>query len=141
MFGPVVHYLNSLEAINTSNQRVRNILQGQMKAQIAPSGTFLWVDVRDVALAHVRAIEVEEAGGQRFFVTAGYFSNKDIVENIRKNNPNLESILPPSDSPCDLPEDIYKIDNTRSQEILGLKYRPLSETISDTVESLLAVGV
>ncbi|KAJ5739275.1 hypothetical protein N7533_012059 [Penicillium manginii] len=141
VLGPVVHYLNSLEAINTSNQRVRNIIQGQMKEQIAPSGTYLWVDVRDVALAHVRAIEVEKAGGQRFFVTAGYFSNKDIVENIRQSHPKLESNLPPSDSPSDLPENIYKIDNTRSQEVLGLKYRPLKETISDTVESLLTVGV
>ncbi|KAJ5242887.1 uncharacterized protein N7469_001214 [Penicillium citrinum] len=105
-----------------------------------PTGIFLWVDVRDVALAHVRAIEVEKAGGQRFFVTAGYFSNKDLVDIIRENHPQLESKLPPSDSPSDLPTDIYKIDNSRSQEVLGIKYRPLKETISDTVDSLLKVG-
>lgn len=140
MLGPIVHYLNSLEAINTSNQRLRNIIQGQMKTQISPSGTFLWVDVRDVALAHVRAIEVQEAGGQRFFVTAGYFSNKYLVDIVRESHPELESKLPPNDSPNDLPEDIYQIDNTRSQEVLGLKYRTLKEAVSDTVDSLLAVG-
>ncbi|OQE31542.1 hypothetical protein PENSTE_c001G04262 [Penicillium steckii] len=140
VFGPIVHYLNSLEAINTSNQRLRNIIQGQFKAQIPPTGTFTWVDVRDVALAHVRAIEVEKAGGQRFFVTAGYFSNKDLVDIIRENRPQLESKLPSNDSPNDLPADIYKIDNSRSKEVLGIKYRPLKETISDTVDSLLKVG-
>lgn len=140
VFGPIVHYLNSLEALNTSNQRLRNIIQGHFKSQIPPTGIFLWVDVRDVALAHVRAIEVEKAGGQRFFVTAGYFSNKDLVDIIRENHPQLESKLPPSDSPSDLPTDIYKIDNSRSQEVLGIKYRPLKETISDTVDSLLKVG-
>ena len=140
MFGPIVHYLNSLEAINTSNQRLRNIIQGQFKAQIPPTGTFTWVDVRDVALAHVRAIEVEKAGGQRFFVTAGYFSNKDLVDIIREHRPQLESKLPSNDSPNDLPADIYKIDNSRSKEVLGIKYRPLKETISDTVDSLLKVG-
>ncbi|KAJ5081744.1 hypothetical protein NUU61_010008 [Penicillium alfredii] len=140
VFGPIVHYLNSLEALNTSNQRFRNIIQGQMKEQIAPTGTFLWVDVRDVALAHVRAIEVPEAGGQRFFVTGGYFSNKEIVDIIREAHPNFEPKLPPKDSPSDFPADIYGINNKKSLEVLGIKYRSLEQTVSDTVDSLLAVG-
>ncbi|KAJ5502410.1 NAD-dependent epimerase/dehydratase [Penicillium fimorum] len=141
VFGPIVHYLNSLETINTSNQRIRNLIQGQMKEKIAPTGNFLWVDVRDVALAHVRAIEVPEAGGERFFVTAGFFSNKEIADIIRETHPQLESKLPPADSPNDFPENIFGIDNNKSQRVLGLNYRPLKQTVSDTVDSLLAVGV
>ncbi|KAJ5171404.1 NAD-dependent epimerase/dehydratase [Penicillium coprophilum] len=141
VFGPVVHYLNSLETINTSNQRMRNLIQGQMKEKIAPTGNFLWVDVRDVALAHVRAIEVAEAGSQRFFVVAGFFSNKELADIIRETHPQLESALPPADSPSDFPENIYEIDNTKSQKVLGLNYCPLKQTVSDTVDSLLAVGV
>jgi nucleoside-diphosphate-sugar epimerase len=140
VFGPVVHYLNSLEAINTSNQRMRNLIRGDMKEKLAPSGTFLWVDVRDVALAHVRAIEVPEAGGERFFVTAGFFTNKDIADVIRDTHPELESKLPPKDSPSDLPKDIYGYDNSKSQKVLGIKYVPLKKTVVDTVDSLLAVG-
>lgn len=140
VFGPIVHYLNSLDAINTSNQRMRNIIQGQMKEKIAPSGTFLWVDVRDVALAHVRAIEVPEAGGQRFFITAGYFSNKEIVDIVRDTHPELEPKLPPKDAPGDFPDKIYEFDNSKSLQILGLKYHTFKETISDTIDSLLAVG-
>jgi nucleoside-diphosphate-sugar epimerase len=140
VFGPVVHYLNSLEAINTSNQRMRNLIRGDMKEKLAPSGTFLWVDVRDVALAHVRAIEVPEAGGERFFVTAGFFTNKDIADVIRESHPELESKLPPKDSPSDLPKDIYGYDNSKSQNVLGIKYVPLKKTVVDTVDSLLAVG-
>lgn len=78
VFGPVVHYLNSLDALNTSNQRIRNFIQGQNKDEIPDTGAYLWVDVRDLALAHVKAIEVKEAEGKRFFVTAGYFSNKEV---------------------------------------------------------------
>ena len=140
VLGPIVHYLNSLEAINTSNQRVRDFIQGQMKDKITPTGTFIWVDVRDVALAHVKAIEVSEAGGQRFFVTAGYFSNKEIADVIRDTHPQLASKLPPKDAHSDLPKDIYAIDNSKSKNVLGLEYRPFKETISDTVDSLLAVG-
>ncbi|KAJ6108516.1 hypothetical protein N7523_009839 [Penicillium sp. IBT 18751x] len=140
VFGPIVHYLNSLEAINTSNQRMRNIIQGQMKEKIAPTGTFLWVDVRDVALAHVRAIEVPEAGGHRFFITAGYFSNKEIVDIVRDTHPELEPKLPPKDAPGDFPEEIFEFDNSKSLQILGLKYHSFKDTISDTIDSLLAVG-
>lgn len=133
--------MNSLEALNTSNVRIRDLVQGKYKEGLPPSGTFLWVDVRDVALAHVRAIEVPQAGGNRFFVTAGYFANKDLADATRETYPELESKLPPKDYPSDFPTDIYKYSNKRSVEILGLKYRQLKETVGDTVKTLLDVGV
>lgn len=119
---------------------MRNIIQGQFKEQIPPTGTFLYVDVRDVAVAHVRAIEVAEAGGKRFFVTAGFFSNKEIVDAVRKTHPELTSKLPAEDTPGDFPSNIYEIDNSRSKKILGIKYRPFPETVADTIRSLQEVG-
>ncbi|KAJ5895018.1 hypothetical protein N7495_006709 [Penicillium taxi] len=142
VFGPIVHYLNSLDAVNTSNQRFRDLIQGKMKEQIAPTEVIIWVDVRDIALAHVRAIEVPEAGGQRFFITAGHYNNKQIVELARETHPELGSKLPPQDVEGDFPnpESVFDIDNKKSVEVLGLKYRPLSQTVKDTIDSLLAVG-
>ncbi|KAF7716202.1 NAD dependent epimerase/dehydratase family protein [Penicillium ucsense] len=140
VFGPIVSYLNSLDAINTSNQRMRNIVQGQFKDAIPPTGMWLFVDVRDVALAHVRAIEVAEAGGKRFLVAAGFFSNKVLVEAVRETHPELESKLPPKDYPDDFPSELYEIDNSQSKKILGMEYRPLKETVADTVKSLQDVG-
>lgn len=32
-----------------------------------------WVDARDIAQAHIKAIEVPEAGGDRFIISAGNF--------------------------------------------------------------------
>jgi len=140
VFGPVVHYLNSLEAINTSNARIRDMIQGKMKEKLAPTGTFIWVDVRDLAMAHVKAIELSEAASKRFFVTAGYMSNKDIADCIRKNFPELRSQLPPEDSQSDMPKDVFKYDNSRSVDILGLKYGSLNDCVKDTVKSLQAIG-
>ncbi|KAL6400059.1 NAD dependent epimerase/dehydratase [Ilyonectria robusta] len=54
----------------------------------------IWIDVRDAALAHVLAAETVEAAGKRFFVTAGYFSNREIVDIIRRNFPEYHSVLP-----------------------------------------------
>lgn len=135
-----MHYFNSLEAINTSNKRMKDFVQGNLKDQLPPTGTFFYVDVRDVALAHVKAIEVPAAGGKRFFVTAGYFTNKDVADAIRQTHPQLELKLPPKDAPSDLPSPIYGFDNSRSRELLGLKYTPWNKTVGDTVESILAVG-
>lgn len=140
VFGPIVHYLNSLEAINTSNKRFKDFVQGNLKDELPATGTFLWVDVRDVALAHVRAIEVAEAGGKRFFVTNGFFSNKDLADIIRESHPQLESKLPPKDASSDSPAQLYDYDNSRSREVLGISYHPLKKTVADTVDSLLAVG-
>jgi nucleoside-diphosphate-sugar epimerase len=140
VFGPVVHYLNSLDAVNTSNARIRDMMQGKMKEELAPTGAFIWVDVRDLAMAHVKAIEMPGAVGKRFLVTAGYMCNKDIADCIRKNFPELRSQLPPEDIEGDMPQDVFKYNNSRSLDILGLKYRPLNECVKDTVKSLQAVG-
>ncbi|ANB11092.1 carbonyl reductase (NADPH-dependent) [Sugiyamaella lignohabitans] len=142
VLGPIVHYLNSLDAINTSNARVRDFIQGKYKGQseLPPTGTFIWVDVRDLALSHVLAIEKSEAENQRFFITAGYFSNKKIVEAIRKSHPELSDKLPLSSAKDDTPEGVYGYDNSKSIKLLGLKYSPFDAAIKDTVDSLLEVG-
>ena len=137
--GPIVHYLNSLDAINTSNARTRDMIQGKMKNGLTPSGVLIWVDVRDLALAHVKAIEVPEAAGKRFFLTAGYFSNYDIARIIQENFPKLADKLP-EHMESDLPKDVWGINNSRSKEVLGITYRPLKDSVVDTVKSLQAVG-
>lgn len=139
VLGPVVHYLNSLDNINTSNERVANLIQGKWRDGLPPSGIFIWVDVRDVALAHVKAIEVPDAGGKRFLLTAGYYSNGEIATAIKNNFPDLANNLP-QDLKSDKPDDVYGIDNSRSKDILGIKYRNLEESVIDTTKSLLAIG-
>ncbi|KAI7156982.1 NAD(P)-binding protein, partial [Hortaea werneckii] len=112
VLGPIVHYLNSLDALNTSNQRVRDIMMGKAKDEIPPTGTFIWVDVRDLALCHVLAMEKEGAANKRFFITTGYFSNKEIAEIIGKNFPQYKEGLPSASTPGGgYPEEgVYKID-------------------------------
>lgn len=142
VLGPIVHYLNSLDALNTSNQRVANLITGKCKEEIPDTGTFIWVDVRDLALAHVKAMEIPEAASKRFFITAGYFSNREISEIIRKNFPEYENELPGKDvKGGDYPkEGLYKYDNSRTVNVLGIKFRGLEESIVDLVKSLKSVG-
>lgn len=107
VYGPVAHHLESLDGLNTSNQRIRDFVQGKIKGpELPPTGTFLFTDVRDIALAHVKALEVAEAGGQRFFITAGHCSHKRMVDAIAKTHPEIADRLPqnPID---DFPDSVY----------------------------------
>ena len=115
VLGPIVHYLNSLDGLNTSNQRIRDIMLGKAKEEIPPTGTFLWVDVRDLAQCHVAAIEKEAAADKRFFITAGYFSNKEIAQIVGKHYPQYKEGLPTEKTPGgDYPEEgVYKFDMSR----------------------------
>jgi nucleoside-diphosphate-sugar epimerase len=137
VLGPVIHDLQNLEKINTSNERVRDIVLGKFKESMPATAVYLWIDVRDLAEAHIKAMLVPEAVGQRFFTTAGYFSNKRIVDVVRKHFPQLESKLPAADTPDDFPQEVYGIDNSKSIKVLGLAYRSLEESIKDTVDSIL----
>lgn len=87
-------------------------------------------------------MELPEAADKRFFVTAGYFTNKQICDIIRKHFPEYKDKLPtPETKGGDFPEGgVYKYNNSRAMEVLGLKWRTLEESIVDTVKSLQSVG-
>ncbi|KAI1862576.1 uncharacterized protein JN550_010101 [Neoarthrinium moseri] len=137
-FGPIQRGLPNLESMNTSNHRIRDLVLGRMREQIEPTApVFTWVDVRDVALSHVRAMTIPEAGDSRFYVVGGHFSNKRLADIIREHFPQIADDLPPADTVDDFPEDVYQFDNTRSRKVLGLKYTDLETSVVDTVRSIL----
>ena len=137
-FGPIQRGLPSLEVMNASNHFIRDMVQGKMRDALASTApVFTFVDVRDVALAHSRALMAPEAGGKRIYVVAGHYSTKRIADIIRERYPHLTPILPPVDAQDDLPDDVYGFDNRRSRDVLGLEYRGLEESVADTAASIL----
>ncbi|GKZ31513.1 putative PKS/NRPS-like protein biosynthetic cluster [Aspergillus brasiliensis] len=138
VFGPKPRHVTDLKALNTSNYIIRDTMLGKYKDGGAPyAKPFTWVDVRDVAFAHRRALELPEASGHRFYTIAGHFSNKRIAEAIRATHPQLADRLPPSDMPDDLPEGIYGFDNSKSRRMLGMTFRDLNTCVGDAVASML----
>jgi nucleoside-diphosphate-sugar epimerase len=141
VFGPIIHALDSLENMNTSNQRILWTAQGKFKDEIPASGVHFWVDVRDIAEAHVAAFEKPDAANKRFFTTAGYFSNREIMELTKKNFPEFKEKLPSDSVPGgSYPDGVYKYDNTRATKELGINWITLEKSVVDTVKSLQAVG-
>ncbi|KAL0470340.1 hypothetical protein QR685DRAFT_523396 [Neurospora intermedia] len=146
VFGPVVHHLASLSSINTSNERIVDLLQGKWKEGVPSTGAAtIWIDVRDVARAHIRAgLEVPEAGGKRLFTTAGTFSNSEIAEKVRKNFPEYGDKLPEGEAlkSGELPPDDqrFKVDNKATNELLKIEFISVEQMVVDTVKSLKEHG-
>lgn len=143
VFGPLLLPAPALSAVNESNKYIITpAVTGKLPSP--PPKASLWVDVRDVAGAHVAAMERSAAGGaaaanQRFFVAAGAYSNADIVAIIAREWPrHMEEKYPIPDSlrAMDLSRGPCGYDNSRSREVLGLEYRSLEASVVDTVKSL-----
>jgi nucleoside-diphosphate-sugar epimerase len=137
--GPGIHYINSLDAIDTSI--IGDIIQGKVTDNHPAVLALIWLDVRDVAINHVKDIEVSEAAGKRCSLATGHFSNEEIVEVFRKIFPELEEKLPSMNGEDDFPSQIFNIGHSRRAEILGIEYRSFVNAIADTVESLRKTGV
>jgi nucleoside-diphosphate-sugar epimerase len=60
-----------VESLNTSVNRFYQVIKGDKTDEELSASLGCWVDVRDLAQAHLRAIQVEEAGGSRYIISAG----------------------------------------------------------------------
>jgi len=78
VFGPMEHDV-TLESLNESNAQIWRIISGGKDAKVPPTGTWGWVDVRDVAAAHVASIESGCKGNQRFLLCAGDFTWQKVL--------------------------------------------------------------
>ncbi|KIM22734.1 hypothetical protein M408DRAFT_28483 [Serendipita vermifera MAFF 305830] len=96
VYGPIVN-AQTLSSLNTSNERMWKFLNGEVK-QIEPMSNPLWVDVRDLAAAHLAAYEIPAAGGNRFFIVADeFYSNQDIADAFRKARSPFSQWRPTAD--------------------------------------------
>ncbi|KAL9011086.1 MAG: hypothetical protein Q9180_009228, partial [Flavoplaca navasiana] len=166
VFGPIHPKLQTLETLNTSNQRIRDMMLGKMQDELPAAAVYVWVDVRDLALAHIRAAERPDAAGKRFFVTAGYYSNKELADNIREQLPDRASKIAtkggefpeggmshqinfteprsmsgtPEKAFADDFVGYFEYDNSRTKDILGVNFRSVKDMVKDTIPTLQAIG-
>ncbi|KAI0479440.1 NAD(P)-binding protein [Xylariaceae sp. FL0804] len=141
VFGPIAHNLRSLSNVNTSNERLVALMHGDWRDGIPATGVGLYADVRDVARAHVEAMERPAAGGQRFFTTGGFFSNRDIAAAVRQAFPDLADKLPGEGVAGGefTPDACCKYDNKRATEVLGIDWISPGKSVVDAVRTLREV--
>ncbi|KAF9893336.1 methylglyoxal reductase (NADPH-dependent) gre2 [Aspergillus nanangensis] len=87
ILGPLIKGIHSMESVNTSNAQLLELVQGKWRNTLPRTFAPYWVDVRDVALAHTKALECPDAAQKRFLLTAGSMCNADIARIVRDHVP------------------------------------------------------
>ncbi|KAK2867856.1 hypothetical protein FQN49_003402 [Arthroderma sp. PD_2] len=137
VFGPVLPHLLSVGSMNVSNQALSDLMSGKWKEQIPPAGPVnVCVDVRDVAAAHIRGMELSGAGGKRLFAVGQRFSNSRLAEIMRAGEYSFKDQLPAADVKGDAGAFGISYNNDETNALLGLSWTPLETTIGDFVKSV-----
>jgi nucleoside-diphosphate-sugar epimerase len=126
-----------LNKLNTSSQDIYRFMNGSTTE--IPETTFpAFADVRDVAKAHRLAYENPKSAGQRYFITSGNFGYQDVADILRKN-PKIADKVPVGKPGTGVGVPVFKVDNSKARNELGLKFTDLETTISDTAEQFLVL--
>ncbi|KAA0041423.1 Cinnamoyl-CoA reductase [Cucumis melo var. makuwa] len=115
--------------LNTSAEAILNLISG---AQTFPNSTFGWVNVKDVANAHILAYEVPSANG-RYCLVESVIHYSGIVKILHDLYPSLQL---PDKCADDKPfTPVYQVSVEKAKN-LGIQFIPLVESLKETVESL-----
>ncbi|CAE6445741.1 unnamed protein product [Rhizoctonia solani] len=141
VYGPALQEVKSMSNLNASSTAFYALFSGQQR-ELKNAGVWLWVDVRDIALAHVRALEKPDAGNQRFLICEGRLSINSVVDYIWKHYPEraqAKGIPKPSPSAAFPETGTYVPDNSKSKSVLGIEYLPIESTLADTLDQFVAL--
>ncbi|OAQ62532.1 cinnamoyl-CoA reductase [Purpureocillium lilacinum] len=138
VYGPVIHHINDAKSLNTSSNDIYRLINGSEK-EVPETSFWAFADVRDLAEAHVLALEKPAAAGKRYLIANSAYSYQQVCDIIRENFPQLRELTPAGIAGNPLPP-VYKLDTSKAVQDLGVKFRSLEETIVSTVDSLLQVA-
>nr|ACU21419.1 unknown [Glycine max] len=115
--------------LNTSAASILNVING---AQTFPNASFGWVNVKDVANAHILAYENASANG-RYCLVERVAHYSEIVKILRDLYPTL--LLPGKCADDNPYVPIYQVSKEKAKS-LGIEYTPLEVSLKETVDSL-----
>lgn len=138
VFGPQAFEVQNKSQLNDSAEYVNNILKLKPNDDI-PMFVGLFVDVRDVAKAHVAAIKKpKELNGQRLVLINSAWTNELLAVIINKHFPNID--IPKGNiekSDEELMKADLKWDNSKTKKLLGYSFIPIEKSVVDAVQQLL----
>lgn len=134
---------NAPSTTSIRNGRSSYTLSGQMTVDVNKAmeypGLSTFVDVRDCALALVKAVTTPAAAGKRYLLISGEFSHARIAQILRASLPQYASRIPEmTDAEAVFPPH-PKFDTKAAELDLGFKYTPLEKTAWDWGTQVLSL--
>jgi dihydroflavonol-4-reductase len=142
--------------LSTSLEIITQLMTG--KAPASPRVGFCVVDVRDVADAHVKAMTVPEAAGERFLASGRFMWMSEVADVLRESFPDYRKKLPRGELPDWLLKMMTLINpplkaivpelgrerhcsNEKAKQVLGWRPRMEEEAIIEGARSLIDLNV
>jgi len=118
----------------TSIKKVKDFFEGKSDASC-----FGCVDVRDVAEAHVRAVENKDAKGRYLVSSEEAIPNIELAKYLVASGQFTEYPIPTkNDFP---PPTILKYSRAKAEKELGIKFTPISTTMVDMAQAMIQLGI
>ncbi|ODQ80648.1 hypothetical protein BABINDRAFT_47764 [Babjeviella inositovora NRRL Y-12698] len=130
-FGPIVHPIDNVKLLNLSNAVLWGVASGD--DPLPQTRVPLWIDVRDLALAHVEGLIRPEAGGKRYIPCSPYKFSYDLAAQILKEN-GLGEFVTDNINQENLQPQGYDGDYETVERDLGIKFRSFKETVLDSIK-------
>lgn len=93
------------------------------------------VDINTVAEAHLKALTLDAAQGQRFLLMGPEFSASMVAHELREGFPEHAHRFPESTN--ERPPPHYGWDSSRAERVLRVKFQGLGETVRQAGEQIL----
>ncbi|OAA70740.1 NAD(P)-binding domain protein [Akanthomyces lecanii RCEF 1005] len=141
VFGPFLPKAKprAVADVNTSNLMVWGVAGAGRDAAVPPTKGPVWVDVRDVADAHVRALVVPEAGGGRYLLAQGVYCNQELADVAREVMPSHQGRIPVGDPGKREADTHFGVDATETERVLGVSWRGLDDCLRDLLPQLFEI--
>ncbi|ORX39572.1 hypothetical protein BD324DRAFT_575517 [Kockovaella imperatae] len=143
ILGPAIHCAegDDLSKADVSTSMLYSFFAAGKDAKLEPTDFPLWGDVRNVAQA-LFEIVTKHANG-RFAICNGAFAPQALANRARELYPDLAKagIIPvgePDNTPSK--DGAFKLDGSKAERELGIKYTTVDEMIKDTIEQMKKIG-
>jgi len=143
IYGPPIHEVhreNGIEGMNTSVKRLMQGVTGtdpNFKPKVATPVLPAWVDVRDVAKAHVAGLRLPEGSSERFLLCSGVAYYEDGLAGLRARG--TKGLGEPG-AKCD-PKNHFALDTSKARKALDLDPIPIQKTIEDVWDRMSELGM
>ncbi|KAG2177506.1 hypothetical protein INT44_008017 [Umbelopsis vinacea] len=120
---------------NTTAKEIIFYYSGENQDPSKDLGFNVFVNVTDVALAHVRAIErADKSDGQRYILSSGSFTLQQAADILREAYPERQNIIAKGQPGQKTPKNNF--DHSKSVRDLGIEYKDFKATVLDTIDSV-----
>ena len=143
IFGPNLHEVDKPENLNTSSKRGFDLFFNPIFSDWELYFANNWVDARDVAAAHIAALEKEEAANERILVAAGPIAEQEFIEAAKRAAVSLgikgvQAGIKDYDPAKVKDRVIYS--TKKRESILGIRITSVDDSVRDTIANFKERG-